>query len=261
MQNHKALLIISFGSSYAGARKAIDNIENHIASQYPQYDLFRAFTSNIIIRKLKERDGLQIDTPAEALKKIAEQGYQELVCQSLHVINGIEYELTQKEVMKYAGKFHHLSLGKPLLTTQSDYEAVAEIFRGSIPQNEALLLMGHGTPHFANASYSMLEEIFRYKGIENAFVGTVEGFPDLDYSIHKIKQQGFEHVHLMPLMVVAGDHAINDMASDEEDSWKTILESRDFSVEITLQGLGEYPQIADLYYQHSQPSPSNTITG
>lgn len=251
MQQKKALLVISFGSSYTDARKAIENIEQHLARQYPRHNLFRAFTSRIIIKKLKERDGLHFDTPAQALKKIFEQGYQELVCQSLHVINGYEYESTHKEIMQSVGQFEQLSLGKPLLTEQSDYETVTEIFRDSVPKDEALLLMGHGTYHFANASYCMLEEMFRCQGMDNIFVATVEGFPDIHHIISKIKKTGFTKVNLMPFMIVAGDHAINDMAGEDDDSWKNILQSQGFSVDVTLKGLGEYPQIAELYYQHS----------
>jgi sirohydrochlorin cobaltochelatase len=254
MKTKKALLVISFGTSIKSAQQSIENIENHLALKYPEYDFFRAFTSRIIIKKLKERDGMHVDFPDQALERIRKAGYSEVVCQSLHIINGIEYELTRKLVTGYKPHFEKLSLGKPLLNELSDYERAAEMFSAEAKKHSALLLMGHGTHHHSNAAYSMLEDVLRYKGIDNVYVATVEGFPDIDYAAKKMKENGVKEVTLMPFMIVAGDHAINDMAGDDEDSWKNVLAREGFDVKVVLKGLGEYQETAEIFYEHSKKS-------
>lgn len=256
MKNKKALLVISFGSSYGNARNTIESVEKYLSSQYADYDLFRAFTSRMIIKKLKNRDGIDIKVPTEALKEMYQLGYEDVICQSLHVINGIEYDVTYNEIMSFKDKFKHISLGKPLLTIEKDYEKVVEIIDGKVTResDEALLLMGHGTKHFSNACYSMLEDMFEYKGKENIFVATVEGFPEIDFAIRKMKKKQIKKVILMPFMIVAGDHACNDMAGDEEESWKSILQSEGFEVDVILEGLGDDDGIKQLFYKHLEES-------
>ena len=254
MKTKKALLVISFGTSIKSAQKSIENIEKYLALKYPEHDFFRAFTSRKIIKKLKQRDGIQVDFPDQALERIRESGYNEVVCQSLHIINGIEYELTRKLVMRYEPYFEKLSLGKPLLNELSDYERAAEIFLKEAKKHHTLLLMGHGTHHHSNAAYSMLEDVFRYKSIDNVYIATVEGFPDIDYAADKMEANGVKEITLMPFMIVAGDHAINDMAGEDEDSWKNILARKGFKVKTVLKGLGEYKETAEIFYEHSKIS-------
>ncbi len=248
----KALLMISFGSSYADARKSIKNIESHIKMRCPEHDCFRAFTSRKIIKKLAERDGILIDTPLKALEKIYSMGYTDVVCQSLHVINGIEYEMTRDEIMQMRGKFQKITLGLPLLSCKKDYEVIAKMYRPVAARHEAILLMGHGTEHHSNAAYCMLEDFMRYQGINNIFVATVEGFPPLNHAINKMRHCGVNNVTLMPFMIVAGDHAKNDMAGNEDDSWMTILEAQGFNPKVELIGLGDYKEAAEIFYHHAK---------
>ena len=254
MKTKKALLVISFGTSIKNAQKSIENIENYLSLQYPEHDFFRAFTSRMIIKKLKDRDGKQVDFPDQALERIRKAGYSEVVCQSLHIINGVEYELTRKLVMGYEPHFEKLSLGKPLLNELSDYERAADMFLTDAKKYPALLLMGHGTHHHSNAAYSMLEDVFKYKGIDNVYIATVEGFPNIEYAAKKMKANGVKEVTLIPFMIVVGDHAINDMAGDDEDSWKNVLAQEGFDVKVELKGLGEYQEIAEIFYEHSKKS-------
>ena len=254
MEKKKALLVISFGTSIDKARAVIQNIETHLADRYPKHDFFRAFTSRMIVKKLKQRDGIHVDFPNEALKKLYEKGYSDVVCQSLHIINGIEYELTQKLVTEYKQCFDRITLGKPLLTDISDYERITEMFIPAAKSRSAILFMGHGTSHHSNSAYSMLEDMFRYKGADNVYIATVEGFPDIHYAVKKMKKDGVEKVTLMPFMIVAGDHANSDMAGDDKDSWKSILLDEGFEVEMELKGLGEYTKIAEMFYDHIKQS-------
>ncbi|MCG8483387.1 MAG: sirohydrochlorin cobaltochelatase [Clostridia bacterium] len=250
----KAILVVSFGTSYADTReKTIGATEQRIGEAFPEYDIKRAFTSQFIINKLKERDGIEIDNPNQALTRLKEEGYTEVYVQSLHVINGAEYDELTEAVMSFTEEFNILKMGKPLLTGHEDYAAVANAYIGHMPERsagEAVLLMGHGTHHDANAAYACLDYVFEDEGIDNVFVGTVEGFPELGTVIKKLEKNQIEKVTLMPLMVVAGDHAQNDMAGDEEDSWKVMLKSQGYDVDYILKGLGEMPEIQELYIEH-----------
>lgn len=247
----KALLIISFGSSYEKARQSIANIEDYFIQQYEDYDFFRVFTSRKIVAKLKKRDNINIDLPSDALARIYNLGYQKVVCQSIHVINGIEYEITRNEIEKYKDKFEEITLGRPLLTSISDYEVIVDMFRDTAKENEAILFMGHGTKHFSNSSYSMLEDVFSYHGVDNVYVATVEGFPPLGHAIRKMRKANVKKVTMMPFMIVAGDHANYDMAGEDEGSWKNVLLNNGFEVKTILRGLGEYGSVAKLFYEHS----------
>lgn len=251
----KALVAISFGTSYPQAQKAIQNVEQALATAIPDFDFFRAFTSRIIIRKLAQEQNLQIPTPAELMEQLAEQGYTDVVCQTLHVIPGIEYEKMKAELKIFAGRFERLIVGTPLLYQQEDYTVCAQAVLRHGPklkEDEALILMGHGTEHFATAAYCQLEHAFRALGQNNVLVGTVEGFPDFSFVRKTLQEKLYRKVYLMPFMLVAGDHAQNDLAGAEEDSWKSVLEQDGYAVEARLTGLGELPEIAQLIVAHMQ---------
>lgn len=252
----KAILVVSFGTSYADTReKTIDATEQKIQEAFPEYDLKRAFTSQIIIDKIKDRDGIEINNPTQALTNLKDEGYTDVYIQPLHVINGAEYDELIEAVTAFTEEFEVLKIGKPLLTSHEDYAAVANAYINYMPEraeNEAVVFMGHGTHHDANAAYACLDYVFEDEGINNVFVGTVEGFPELDTVIKKLESNQIEKVTLMPLMVVAGDHAQNDMAGDEEDSWKIILKSQGYDVDCILKGLGEMPEIQEIYIEHLQ---------
>lgn len=252
----KALLVVSFGTSYAGTRKkTIDAAEAALSQAFPEYDLKRAFTSHGVINKLRKRDKLEIDTVSQAVEKLHAEDYEEVLAQPLHIINGTEYHLVLKELKPRAGKFEKLSIGFPLLTHHRDYVAVVDALRAELPArppDSAVVLMGHGTEHSADSAYAALDYVFKDEGLPQVYVGTVEGYPTLETIIKHLEADKIKKVLLMPFMLVAGDHAINDMAGDEADSWKSILEGRGYQVETRIVGLGELEKIRQIYVDHAR---------
>lgn len=250
----KAILVVSFGTSYHETRrKTIEACENKIKESFEGYDFYRAFTSRMIINKLRKRDNMFIDNPSEALEKLYNDGYKEVVIQSLHIICGEEYNKLKDMVAEYEDKFEKISIGRPLLTYIDDYRETVEAVRKDLDNmdiDEAVVFMGHGTEHESHASYPAIEYMFRDYGI-NAFVGTVEGYPEIEQVIKRLKDNNIKTVDLIPFMLVAGDHAINDMAGEDEDSWKSILEKEGFKVKVHLKGLGENPYIQDQFKNHA----------
>ena len=217
----KALMIVSFGTSFDEAMPAIVHIEETCRRAFPEYDFYRAFTSGMIIRKLKKTKNVQIDNPQEVMEKLAARGYDEVLCQPTHIINGMEYEKMMGMLRPYKEQIPVIRVGKPLLTEEEDYRKACQIvmqqLSAPLAKDEAFVLMGHGTEHYANSAYCQFENMLRDLGYENTYVGTVEGFPGLDYVIRRMKIRGIRKVYLMPLMIVAGDHARNDLAGAEAD--------------------------------------------
>jgi sirohydrochlorin cobaltochelatase len=250
-----AILVVSFGTSYNDSRDiTIGAIENAIQDAYPQYEVRRAFTSQIIIDKLKERDGLEIDNVTEALDRAVADGIKTLIVQPTHLMNGYEYTDLADELENYKDKFENISLGEPLLTSDSDFEAVTQAIveaTSSYDDGEtAICFMGHGTEADSNSVYAKLQDTLAADGYENYYIGTVEAEPSLDDVIEAIDGKGYKKVILEPLMVVAGDHANNDMAGDDDDSWKSVLESRGYQVECVIKGLGQFESIQKIYVDH-----------
>ena len=251
-----AIAIISFGTTYPAARAAIERLEQALAAQHPNHTPFRAFTSRMVIRIMEQKEGIRVETPTELLERLAREGYEEVLCQSLHVINGDEFTGLKETMARYAGSFQSLRLGAPLLTKSEDYEACVDTLVKELPfafgaKEEALVLMGHGTSHFSNASYCQMENTFRYKGYENVYVATVEGFPGLDYALGRLKRKPeVTKVCLSPFMVVAGDHAQNDLAGEEPDSWCNLVEGKGYTTRAVLKGLGEYAGIEQIFCSH-----------
>lgn len=256
----KGILVASFGTSYPDAMKScIESTENKVKESFSDYEVRRAFTSNIIIKKLKERDNMDVDTVELALEKMKKNGFSEVIIQPLHIMPGEEYDEVLEMVAKYAKdkSFDKLIVGRPILYREEDYRIAIDALKNQMPElkkDEAVILMGHGSPHPANSSYSQLQFMLQESGYKNVYVGTVEGFPLLDNIIPKLKSYGIKKVTLMPFMLVAGDHANNDMAGDEDDSWKSILKKNGFEVEIYLHGLGENKGVQDIYVQHIKDS-------
>ena len=258
----KALLVVSFGTSYPDTcEKNIVACERELAASCPDRDMFRAFTSGMIVRKLKQRDGIEIDTPLQALQKLAEQGYQDVAIQSLHIINGDEYEKIVREVQSLRPLFLRLTLGAPLLSSHNDYVQLMQALRQQMPPlaaDETVVFMGHGASHHAFAAYACLDHMMTAKGFP-ARVGAVESYPEVDILIDSLRRQEVKGVHLMPLMLVAGDHAINDMASDEEDSWKTLFNAAGITATPWLSGLGENPAVRAMFVAHLQQALNNAM--
>ncbi len=252
----KAILVVSFGTSYNDSREAtIDAIEAQVKETFADYEVRRAFTSQTIINKLAERDGLEIDNVTDAMQRLYDDGYGTVICQPTHIMNGLEYDDMVAEVTAFTNRFADIRFGRPLLSSTEDYFAVAEVFMTEGPtleDDEALVLMGHGTEHFADATYAKLDYVFDDRYEQKVFVGTVEGYPEVSGVMKKVQNSGVNKVYLLPLMIVAGDHATNDMAGDEEDSWKMIFKSEGYEVEPILKGMGEYEGVRQLFMAHIQ---------
>lgn len=254
----KVIMVVSFGTSYNDSREAtIGAIENAIADAYPEYDVRRAFTSQIIIDKLKERDGLEIDNVEEALDRAVADGVKTLVVQPTHLMDGYEYTDLADALKDYEDKFEQVALAEPLLTSDEDFDAVAKAITEATASYDdgetAISFMGHGTEADSNEVYAKLQDVVTAAGYENYFIGTVEAEPSVTDVIAAINEKGtYTKVVLEPLMVVAGDHANNDMAGDEEDSWKSQIEAEGYEVECVIKGLGELPAIQDIYVAHTQ---------
>ena len=250
----EGILAVSFGTSHQETReKNIGAIERELAAAFPPFAVRRAFTSGMILNILRKRDGIQIDNVPQALERMLEEGFRRLVIQPTHVINGEEYDKLRELASPYLGKFDRAVFGAPLLTTTEDYRQVAGAVgeRFSPGPREALVLMGHGTAHHANSAYPAMDYVFKELGWKNIFVGTVEGYPEIDTVLRQVQELGCTHVTLAPLMLVAGDHAMNDMQGDEEDSWKNRFAREGFQVTCVAQGLGEIPAIRRLYVAHA----------
>lgn len=252
----QAILVVSFGTSYNDSREAtIGAIENAIAEAFPEYEVRRAFTSQIIIDKLKERDGLEIDNVEEALDRAVEDGISTLVVQPTHLMNGYEYTDLADALAEYESKFEQVVLAEPLLTSDDDFEKVADAIVNATAQYDdgetAICYMGHGTEADSNTVYAKMQEVLTNAGYENYVVGTVEAEPSIEDVVAAIKaNDAYKKVVLRPLMVVAGDHANNDMAGDEEGSWKTTFDDEGFEVECLIKGLGEIEAVQDIYVSH-----------
>jgi sirohydrochlorin cobaltochelatase len=253
----KAILVVSFGTSYNNSRNiTIGGIESAIRENYPDYEVRRAFTAQTIIDILQERDGIDIDNVEEALDKLVEEGYTTLIVQPTHLMHGYEYDDLVEVVGEYEDKFDSIAIGEPLLTSDEDLEAVIESITTRTTSYDdgdtAIIFMGHGTEHEANSIYTTLQEKITADGYENYYIGTVEATPSLEDMVAYAKAGGYSKVVLEDLMVVAGDHANNDMAGDDADSWKSTFEAEGFEVVCILQGLGQFNEIQDLYVQHVQ---------
>lgn len=250
------LLVVSFGTSYNESRDAtIGAVEQALAAAYPAYEVRRAFTSQIIIDILKEREGLEIDNVEQALDRLVADGVKELVVQPTHIMSGYEYDDLIAALEDYEDKFDSVKVGAPLLTSDEDYDAVVRALAEETAEynveGTAITFMGHGTEHEANAAYAKLQQKFRDAGYTNYYVGTVEGKPLVEDVLEQIRATDTGRVVLLPLMVVAGDHATNDMAGDEEGSWKDVFTKAGYEVECVLKGLGQYEGAQEIYVAHA----------
>lgn len=253
----QAILVVSFGTSYNDSReKTIGAVEKAITDAFPDYEVRRAFTSQIIIDKLAERDGLEIDNVEQALQRLVDDGFGTLIVQPTHVMNGYEYDEMLAAVQPFESNFADVRYGKPLLTSMEDYVEVEEALMAEVPEAQeegtAVVFMGHGTKHFANATYGAFDYRLKYDGYKNVFMTTVEGFPDFDAAIKGVGELGADKVVLYPFMIVAGDHANNDMAGDEEDSLKTAFKKEGYEVDCVIKGLGEYKGIQEMFVEHTR---------
>lgn len=255
--NKDAVLVMTFGTTFKDTRaKTIDAVEAAIQKAHPNVPVFEAYTSHIIIDRVKAKEGIQKMTPEEAFKKLQDEGYTRVAVVSLDVIPGMEYSYDSVVTKMQVPHFKKISLATPLMYfqgTEGEPDQVVDFLKALSSQfpkmgkQDATLIMAHGTPHPGNAYYSVIQDRLHELGMNNVFVYSVEGRPNLEDVIPKLKAQGYKHVTLMPIMMVAGDHANNDMAGDEPDSHKMILKAEGFTVDTYIHGLGENANVRGLY--------------
>ena len=253
----KALLAVSFGTSYADTlEKNIAAIEADLAAAFPERTLRRAFTSGMILRRWKRERGVDMDNVPAALERLEREGYTDVLVQPTHVMNGEEYHKRAPQAEGYRDRFDKLTVGVPLLTAAEDYLDLGKALMEILPpksEDRAVIYMGHGSEHQANSAYALMEYAFHDLGRTDIIVGTVEGYPDFAAVLRRLKERPrVKEVELRPLMTVAGDHAKNDLAGEEDDSWKNVLEGLGYRVNCVLTGLGEYPQVRELFVAHAR---------
>ena len=271
------LLVVSFGTSFNDSRVAdIKGIEDALQAAYPDWSVRRAFTAQIIINHVQARDGEKIDNMTQALDRAVANGVKNLVVQPTHLMHGAEYDEMCEAIEAYKDQFESVSIAEPMLgevgsdatVINADKEAVAkaitaaavseagfESLEAAKDAGTAFVFMGHGTAHVAKVTYSQMQTQMQNLGYENVFIGTVEGEPEetsAEAVIEAVKAAGYTNVVLRPLMVVAGDHANNDMAGSEDDSWKTMFEAAGFTVDCQIHGLGEIADVQALYVAHTK---------
>ena len=270
------ILVVSFGTSFNDSRvKDIGGIEKAIAAANPDYSVRRAFTAQIIINHIQARDGEKIDNVDQALTRAVDNGVKNLVIQPTHLMHGAEYDELVETVNNYADSFETVKISEPLLgevgadatIVNEDKQTVAkeitnaalldagfESLEKAADEQTAFVFMGHGTSHAAKVTYSQMQTQMNELGYKNVFVGTVEGEPEetsCENVIAAVQEAGYTKVILRPLMVVAGDHANNDMAGDDEDSWKSMFEAAGLLVDCQIAGLGRIENVEALYVQHT----------
>ena len=253
----KELLVVSFGTSYNDNRRlTIGAIENALEEAFPDFSVRRAFTSQIIIDHVFQRDGEAIDNVTQALDRAVENGVKTLVVQPTHLMSGYEYNDLADELAEYADAFESIAMGVPLLDTDDDFatvaDALAEATEAYNDGETAICLMGHGTEAESNEVYAKMQTVMDKAGHNNIFIGTVESTPSVEDVLAMVQAGNYKKVVLRPMMIVAGDHANNDMAGDEPDSWKSIFEAAGYEVTCVVEGLGSLGEIQSLIVQHAK---------
>ena len=264
LPNKDAMVVMSFGTTYKDTRaKTIDATVDAIKAAHPNTKVVTAFTSHIIRDRIQQKEGITYPTPEEALAELKKDGYTRVALASLDVIPGMEYNYDAAVYNLYKDNFKKMTLGTSLMYwmgQENQTDQVIETLKAvqsqfpKVGKEDAVLIMAHGTPDPANAYYSVIQDRIHTLGLKNVFVYTVEGTPNLEQVIPQLKLHGIKHVTLMPFMMVAGDHANNDMAGNEPDSHKSILEKEGFKVDTYIHGLGENPNIRNLFVERANES-------
>ena len=264
LPNKDAMVVMSFGTTYKDTRaKTIDATVDAIKAAHPNTKVVTAFTSHIIRDRIQQKEGVTYPTPEEALAELKKDGYTRVALASLDVIPGMEYNYDAAVYNLYKDNFKKMTLGTSLMYwmgQENQTDQVIETLKAvqsqfpKLGKEDALLIMAHGTPDPSNAYYSVIQDRIHTLGMKNVYIYTVEGTPNLEQVIPQLKLHGIKHVTLMPFMMVAGDHANNDMAGAEPDSHKSILEKEGFKVDTYLHGLGENPNIRNLFVERANES-------
>ena len=264
LPNKDAMVVMSFGTTYKETRaKTIDATVDAIKAAHPNTKVVTAFTSHIIRDRIQQKEGITYPTPEEALAELKKDGYTRVALASLDVIPGMEYNYDAAVYNLYKDNFKKMTLGTSLMYwmgQENQTDQVIETLKAvqsqfpKLGKEDALLIMAHGTPDPSNAYYSVIQDRIHTLGMKNVFIYTVEGTPNLEQVIPQLKLHGIKHVTLMPFMMVAGDHANNDMAGAEPESHKSILEKEGFKVDTYIHGLGENPNIRSLFVERANES-------
>ena len=264
LPNKDAIVVMSFGTTFKDTRaKTIDATVDAIKAAHPNTKVITAFTSHIIRDRIQQKEGITYPTPEEALAELKKDGYTRVALASLDVIPGMEYNYDAAVYNLYKDNFKKMTLGTSLMYwmgQENQTDQVIETLKAvqsqfpKLGKEDGLLIMAHGTPDPSNAYYSVIQDRIHTLGMKNVFVYTVEGTPNLEQVIPQLKLHGIKHVTLMPFMMVAGDHANNDMAGNEPDSHKSILEKEGFKVDTYIHGLGENPNIRKLFVERANES-------
>lgn len=252
----KALLVVSFGTSVPDTReKTIVALERALAAAFPDRQFYRAWTSGVIRRKILRTEGTAIDSVSEALERMIADGAEDLLVQPTHLLDGEENRLMTEAIQAVAGSFKTIAVGAPLLATEEDIAALARVMVEISPElgsDELFAWMGHGSCEMKVNVYDALNDLFAAQGRRNVVVGTVEFDPGVDIVIERIRELKPRRTYLAPLMVVAGDHAVNDMAGEEDDSWRSLAVKEGTEPLCILRGLGEYESVRELYVCHAR---------
>ncbi len=254
--NKKALLLVSFGTTYNDTRKkTIDVAIADFERAFPDYDVFNVFTSRVVKYILKKRDDYFVYNLDEVFKHLKENGYSEVLVQSMHIINGFESRLVAQKVADKAADFESVKFGTALFSQYDDYIKLIEAIEPTFPtcdDDAAIVMMGHGTDHPSHAAYMMLEKLLHKREHRHVLIGTIEGYPYIEDVIETLEEKQIKKVILMPLLIVAGDHALNDLAGDEDDSWKQILLAKDYQVDIINNSIGELSAVRNIFIEHAK---------
>ncbi len=251
MKQGTAIIVASFGTTHMEMLdKSIAATEHAIGSSFPHCRVYRAFTSGMVIHRLREQYGIETNNLNQTLELLRHDGYKKAVIQPTLIMGGFEYEMIRRDAENSSGL--NVVVGMPLIDSAADCKAIADILMGNnrLKKDEALVLMGHGTVHSANRIYSQLQDVFESVGYR-AFVGTVEGTPTLSDAVKKLQASGAGKAKLLPLMFVAGEHAKNDMAGDDKSSLRSLVVKAGIEAEPILRGLGEDPSVSDLYVKRA----------
>ena len=261
LPNKDDMVVMSFGTTYKDTRvKTIDATVDAIKAAHPNTKVITAFTSHIIRDRIQQKEGITYPTPEEALAELKKDGYTRVALASLDVIPGMEYNYDAAVYNLYKNDFKKMTLGTSLMYwmgQENQTDQVIETLKAvqsqfpKLGKEDGLLIMAHGTPDPSNAYYSVIQDRIHTLGMKNVFIYTVEGTPNLEQVIPQLKLHGIKHVTLMPFMMVAGDHANNDMAGNEPDSHKSVLEKEGFKVDTYIHGLGENQNIRNLFVERA----------
>ena len=246
--NKAALLMVHFGTSYDETRAlTIDAINAKATKTFPELEVREAYTSRIVVRRLKER-GIEKSNPLDALLKLRGDGFTHIIVQSTNIIEGVEMESLRRDVATVQQFFTDIRVGNPLLYAVDDCEALVAVLEDRKPEKGSTVFVGHGTYTPANATYSQIDYMMKARGNKDFHVGTIEGYPTMETVLAQLKTNKAKQITLVPLMFVAGDHAQNDIAGD----WKEAFEAAGFKVDVRMEGLGQLPEVQDMFIEHAR---------